>query len=110
MSNDVSILKLSEVESRELVPGGRVHFVHSQNMTFAYWDFEENTTLPDHSHPHEQVATVIHGTFDLTVEGKTQRLEPGMVAIIPPNARHSGAAITKTHIIDVFYPIRDDYR
>jgi quercetin dioxygenase-like cupin family protein len=110
MMSDISIIKLSEVESKELIKGTNSRFVHTEHMTVAYWEFEAGVPLPAHSHPHEQVTNIMDGVFDLTVEGETLRLEAGMVVIIPPNARHAGKAITRCQIIDVFYPVRDDYR
>jgi hypothetical protein len=29
---------------------------------------------------------------------------------VPPNVTHSGHAVTECRIIDVFHPVRDDYR
>jgi len=46
----------------------------------------------------------------MTVAGETRLLEPGMVAVIPPEARHSGRALADCYILDVFYPVREDYR
>jgi quercetin dioxygenase-like cupin family protein len=46
----------------------------------------------------------------MTVDGQTQILTPGMVAAIPGNVPHSGRALTNCRIIDVFYPIREDYQ
>ena len=63
-----------------------------------------------HSHPHEQVSNVISGTFELTVDGVPYRLEPGTAVVIPPHAVHSGRSITDSALIDVFYPVREDYR
>ena len=100
---------LNDIKQKELIPGYKVSFIHSKNMTFAYWDIEKDSPLPEHSHPHEQVANLIEGKFELTVAGETKILEPGDVAIIPPDAKHSGKAITDCRIIDVFYPIREDY-
>jgi quercetin dioxygenase-like cupin family protein len=79
-------------------------------MTLAYWDIDEGAVLPEHGHVHEQVAQVIEGEFSLTVEGQTARLGPGLVAVIPSGARHSGRALTRCRIIDAFSPVRDDYR
>ncbi|MFA4836989.1 MAG: cupin domain-containing protein [Dehalococcoidia bacterium] len=106
----MAFLELNHLEKREIIPGYKVCFVHSENMTFAYWDIEPDAILPDHSHPHEQVANVLEGRFELTVDGEKRVLGPRDVAIIPPNASHSGKAVTKCRIIDVFYPIREDYR
>ena len=103
-------LNLHELEEKQIVPGFKAHFVHSQNMTFAYWDIEAGAVLPEHSHPHEQVANMIAGEFELTVNGETKVLRPGSVAIVPSDSVHSGRAITICRIIDVFYPVREDYR
>ncbi len=103
-------LNLDELEEKQMVPGFKGHFVHSENMTFAYWDIEDGAVLPEHSHPHEQVASMIAGEFELTVNGETKVLRPGSVAIVPSDAIHSGRAIVRCRIIDVFYPVREDYR
>ena len=110
MTNQTSIIQLSQIASRELVPGATVRFVHSDHMTLAYWTFEAGTPLPEHTHPHEQVTNIITGTFELNIAGQVHRLEAGHVALIPPDARHSGRAVTACRVIDVFYPVRKDYR
>jgi quercetin dioxygenase-like cupin family protein len=50
------------------------------------------------------------GSFELTIDGETLELEAGSVVIIPPNAVHSGRARTGCYVMDVFYPVREDYR
>ena len=110
MKYNVSVLTLSEMEGKELIPGAKGRFVHSENMTLAFWEFEAGTLLPEHSHPHEQIIYVTEGVFDLAVEDETYHLEAGMVVVIPPNAHHSGTSITRCQIIDVFYPVREDFR
>ena len=103
-------VNLAESGTREIFPGFKVRFVHSATMTFAHWSVRAGAVLPEHSHPHEQVANVITGTFELTIDGETHELGPGCVGIIPSNAIHSGRALTDCHIIDAFYPLREDYR
>jgi quercetin dioxygenase-like cupin family protein len=106
----MSFITLDEIEQREPIPGFRGRFVHSAQMTFAHWEIQANALLPEHSHPHEQVANVLDGRFELTISGDTRVLDSGSVAIIPSHALHSGRAITHCRIVDVFYPIREDYR
>ena len=103
-------IDLNHIDSKEIIPGYRAVFVHSDNVTLAYWTIERGAEMPEHHHPHEQVANVIEGAFELTMEGETKRLQPGTVAVIPSNAVHSGTAITDCRILDVFYPIREDYQ
>ena len=106
----MTIYDLRDWKAEEIIPGYRAHFVHSENMSFAYWEIEPGIVLPEHSHHHEQVVNLIEGEFDLTVDGITTKLLPGMVAVIPANASHTGIAAVKSRIIDVFYPVREDYR
>ncbi len=106
----MAFLNLAEFESRDLIPGFQVKFVHSETITFAHWDIQKGAHLPEHSHPHEQVCNVISGEFELTIDGESQILGPGGIGIIPSNAIHSGRAVSLCHVIDVFHPIREDYR
>ncbi len=103
-------IELETIDSKEIIPGYNVRFVHSENMTLAYWDIKVGSPLPEHSHPNEQVVNMIEGEFELTIDGETQILKPDSVVIISSNAKHSGRAVTDCKIIDVFYPIREDYR
>jgi len=103
-------VNLGNISAREIVPGFTARFVHSENMTFSYWQVKEGAVLPEHSHPHEQVANLVAGKFEMTVAVETRTIEPGMVAVIPSEAKHSGRALTDCYILDVFYPIREDYR
>ena len=103
-------IDLQNIEPREIMPGFLGRMVHSDNMTFVHWHIDAGAPLPEHSHMHEQVVNVITGKFELTVDGETEIIGPGEVACIPSNTLHSGKAITDCYIIDVFYPIREDYR
>lgn len=104
------IKHLHNVEEKEIVPGYYAKFIHSENITVAYWNIKANHTMPEHAHPHEQVVNLLEGTFELVIDGKPQQAEPGTVIIIPPNIKHSGNAITDCRILDIFYPVREDYQ
>ena len=106
----MQLIKLDEVAPREVQPGHRARFVHAQNMTVAHWRIDAGSSIPEHDHPHEQVVNVIAGRYELTVAGKPLLLEPGMVVVIPGGVRHSGRAITDALLLDVFHPVREDYR
>jgi quercetin dioxygenase-like cupin family protein len=105
-----SVYMLHDIEEKEPVPGLTGRFVHSENMTLAYWNFEPDVEVPDHAHEHEQVVNIIEGTFDLTVGEETHRLEPGAVVVIPSRVTHSGRSVTGCRVIDVFYPVREDFK
>ena len=101
--------KLKDIEEKEIIPDYKVWFIHTKNMTLAYWNIKANAILPEHSHQHEQVANVIEGKFELKVGDEIRIMEYGDIAVIPPNIKHSGRAITNCRIIDCFYPVREDY-
>ena len=106
----MSFAELDDTEQREIFPKCHVRFVHSENMTLSYWNLEEGADLPSHSHPHEQVCNLIEGRMELTVGGETKLFTHGSIAVIPPKTPHSTKALTACYVIDVFYPIREDYR
>lgn len=106
----MSVIDLNEIKEKEIVPGCWARFIHSDNLTIAYWNIKADYILPEHTHPHEQIVNVIKGKLELTIEGKPHIAEPGKVFILPPNVKHAGKGLTDCQVIDVFYPVREDYR
>ena len=103
-------IKLSDIEPREIVPGYHARFIHSQTMTVAYWDIQAGESLQVHSHEHEQIVNMLEGEFELTVDGVPHRLKPGDIVVLKSHVEHGGKAITDCRILDVFQPVREDYR
>jgi quercetin dioxygenase-like cupin family protein len=103
-------VNLEDIGTREIIPGYRAVFLHSENMTMAYWTIEAGAEMPVHAHPHEQVANLLEGEFELEIDGEQQILRPGIVALIPSNIPHCGRALTNCRILDVFHPPREDYQ
>ncbi len=97
----MSFIKIQSLAEKEIIPGFNGRFLHTDNLTLAYWDIKAGSTLPEHHHIHEMVVNLIEGEFEMTIGGETQTLTPG-------NVPHSGKALTDCRIIDVFYPIRED--
>jgi len=52
----------------------------------------------------------VEGEFELTINGSTKKVNKNSVAVISSNIPHSGVALTKCKIIDVFYPVREEYK
>ena len=102
--------EFANIPTKEIAPGFFSKLIHTANNTINFIEVKAGNTVPDHAHIHEQCAFVIEGKFELTVNGIPQVLDAGLFAIIPPNVRHSGLAITDCKLIDVFSPVREDYR
>ncbi len=103
-------VSLFSLPGKEIIEGYTAKTIHTGTMSLVYWTVLAGAEMPIHTHLHEQVAHVIKGSFELTVDGETRLLEPGIVAVIPPHVQHGGRAITDCWLLDVFNPERDDYK
>ncbi len=107
MNNFISIESL---QPKEVVPGFTGRFIHSDKISLAYWEVKAGSEIPFHSHVHEMMVNVIEGKLELTIGDDVQILEFGTVGKIAGNVPHRAKAITDCKIIDVFYPVREDYK
>jgi quercetin dioxygenase-like cupin family protein len=106
----MAFIKVQDLPSKEIVPGGVARVIHTGEMSFVYWQAAAGADFPMHQHPHQQVAHVLEGVFELTVGDDTKILEPGITAVIPGGVPHGGKAVTDCLLLDVFYPEREDYK
>jgi len=95
---------------REIIPGFVARFIHTKSQTFSLVEVEKGSILPEHFHSNEQVSKVIEGSFELQIDGVKKVCSPGDIAVIDSNIPHSGVAITRCVILDVFTPAREDYK
>jgi unsaturated pyranuronate lyase len=110
MHSPMVLSSYDDVPSRDIAPGFHGRYLHSDHLTQGRVDIDANAVLPEHSHPHEQWTTILTGRLELTVAGDTVVLQPGRVLYIPPHVMHSGRALTACRVLDVFHPVREDYR
>ena len=106
----MSRLLLNDLTVKEIFPGLRARIVHTARTSQSWVEIDAGATFPEHSHPHEQTVNVLEGQLELTVSGETHVLSAGTAFIIPPNVPHSGRALERCRVLDVFSPARDDYR
>ena len=104
------LIALNDVSPREIFPGIRARIVHTERTSQSWVEIDAGVSFPEHDHPHEQTVNVLEGTLEITVSGETHLLTAGSVLVIPPHARHSGQARQRCRVLDVFSPVREDYR
>ncbi len=92
--------------------GGTIHghYAHLDRLTVGEVRLNAGTQVPLHQHPHEQVTYVIEGRFEFTVGDETIVLEPGTAALIRGGVLHGGKTLTACRVLDIFTPVREDYR
>ncbi|SDR60853.1 Cupin domain-containing protein [Rhizobiales bacterium GAS113] len=93
----------------ERLPGWKGRYFHSENMTFAHYDFTRGSSIHEHFHPEEEVYEVLDGELEVTIDGVVEIARAGFVAIIPSNVRHSVKALTDGQVIIVDHPARRDF-
>ncbi len=100
----------NDIEEKELVPGIFVRMVHMEGTTVMHVRIEKGAVLPEHHHPHEQVTNILDGDLEMTIGGETKLCKKGDIVTIPGNVPHSAVSHSGCYAIDVFQPVREDYK
>jgi quercetin dioxygenase-like cupin family protein len=94
-----------------IFPGVTVRTCSAEKMMISLAELEPNAVVEDHAHPHEQVGMMLEGRAIFYIGDEQRTLQPGDVFRIPGNVTHRVVALDEpVRAIDVFYPIRDEYR
>ncbi len=106
----MTFFKESDLKARKVLEGITLRAVSGNNTMMTFFEFEPNSIIPIHKHPHEQITYIIEGEMEFTVEGKTNILKKGDGVVICSNQEHSAKVLDKpAKAVDAWYPIREDY-
>ncbi len=100
----------ADLPVKEIAPGFFSKLIHTENNTINFLEVKAGNAIPLHSHPHEQSSFVLEGSFEMIVDGEAQILTSSNFVVIPGGIIHGGRAITDCRLIDIFSPVREDYR
>ena len=101
---------LNTLPTQEIIPGFQGKLVHGKEMSLVFWDVTSGSEVPEHHHKNEQIMHVREGRFEFTLNDRTREYGPGDIVLIPAHEPHSGKALTDCKLMDVFSPVRDEYR
>jgi quercetin dioxygenase-like cupin family protein len=111
MSPSKYIVRPQDCSHHEIFPGVHIHTAAGQHMMLSLVEFEPHAVVQPHSHPHEQMGLLLEGELTFTIGGETTVVRPGEMWRIPGGVVHSAVAGDRpVKALDVFHPIRDDYR
>jgi quercetin dioxygenase-like cupin family protein len=103
----VPFVDTKDLEVKEPLPGWKGRYFHSENMTFAYYDFTAGASIHEHSHSNEEAWHVIEGELEVTIGGETRVAGPGSVGLVPSDEPHSVRALSDGRAIVVDLGVRD---
>jgi quercetin dioxygenase-like cupin family protein len=100
-----------ECARHTIFPGVQIRTCAAEKMMMSLVDLEPNSVVEEHSHPHEQVGMVLEGSAIFFIGGEEKTLCPGDLYRIPGNMRHKVVVLDEpVKAIDIFYPVREEYR
>jgi quercetin dioxygenase-like cupin family protein len=85
--------------------------VHGERMTLSVVELDPGAVVAEHSHEHEQLGIVLRGEMNFRVGDERRTVGPGGTWCIPSGTPHEALAGPEgAVVIDVFAPIRADFR
>ncbi len=94
-------------------PGAERRMAYTENLMMVIFDFHDGPKAepdPPHSHPHEQISSVVAGEIIFFLGDESQHMQPGDMVTIPANVPHSIQLLTEhVRLVDAFTPIREDF-
>ncbi|MBX3436812.1 MAG: cupin domain-containing protein [Planctomycetaceae bacterium] len=101
----------SQCAQHNIFPGVNVFTAAGEEMMLSLAVLEPHAVVERHSHPHEQVGMVISGSARFIVGEEDKVLSPGEMYLIPGGMPHRVIALDEgCQALDIFHPIREDYR
>jgi len=95
----------------EIFPGVHIHTHCGTQMMLSLVEMAPHARVEPHDHPHEQVGILLVGELTFTIGEDTRVVLPGEMWRIPGGVTHHALAGAEgARALDVFTPIRDDYR
>jgi quercetin dioxygenase-like cupin family protein len=101
---------INDIPEKQLVPGIVGQYLHGDKCSFGWVTLKAGSQFTTHHHPHEQVTCILEGELEMIIGGVTKLLTPGMVEVIPGGVPHSAIVRKDSIVIDVFSPVREEYK
>jgi len=100
-----------ECSRHTIFPGVAIRTCAADKMMMSVVDLQPGSLVEEHQHPHEQIGMVLEGRAIFFIGGEEKTLQAGDLYRIPGNVRHKVIALDRpVKALDIFCPIREDYR
>jgi quercetin dioxygenase-like cupin family protein len=98
------------IEEETLNPLVSRRVIHTVRMTVCRIRLKKGAVVPMHSHENEQITMLESGSLRFIFEGEEKILGAGDALPIPPHAPHRVEALEDSVAMDLFSPVREDWR
>ena len=100
-----------ECSTHNIFPGVNIFTAAGEEMMLSLVEFDAGSEVLEHSHPHEQMGMLLEGELEFIIGGERRVVKPGEMWRIPGGVLHSAKAGPQpVRALDVFHPVREDYR
>ena len=100
-----------ELSRHTIFPGVTIATCAAEKMMLSYVEIEPHAEVAEHSHPHEQVGILLEGKAIFWIGDEQRTLSRGDMWRIPGGVKHRVVALDEpVKALDIFCPIREDYR
>jgi quercetin dioxygenase-like cupin family protein len=107
---DPQFVRFDDVKAFELAAGVSGRPLFGAGAMLNLIEFEPGSTVPLHSHPHEQLGMVLRGMQALVVDGVPHELGPMEGYVLPGGVEHAAYCGPEgALVLDIFQPVREDY-
>ena len=83
--------------------------VHGDKTSMHEFRMAKGSSLPLHSHPHEQTGYLVSGKITLAIDSHAHEINPGDSWNIAGEVEHSVEVHEDSLAVEVFSPVREDY-
>jgi quercetin dioxygenase-like cupin family protein len=106
----MSYYVVKEMPPKILAKGVEMRVISGDKMTMVFFRLEPGAQIPEHSHPHEQMGTVLKGSIELIIDKDKRVVNEGNAYHVRSNVIHSGRCLGSiSEVLEVFSPPREDY-
>lgn len=107
----MAFFRTDDLAGVEMLPGVTRRAVWLEGVMMTFFEFEPNTVIPSHDHPHEQITYVVKGRLAFTLGQETREIGPGEGVCVSSGIPHSARVLGQPAVVlDAWHPVRDDYR
>lgn len=107
----MDFVKTQDAQTFTPEPGmKRQVLAHTDQLMLVRHYFEKDWVGARHSHPHHQLVYVVSGSIRVDIDGKSFDVHAGDSFVVDGNVEHQASALEPSEVLDVFTPVREDYR